>query len=317
MLQNILRRGGVVMGLIVLSFLLSAFSPSDSLSRTHRSGRAVKKTTSHSVSHKRHAKFSSKKHRTPQRPLTASEKTEIIGKIKSLASAEVLDEPTTAAIDYTTDMQPADVAQAAKEEKEEDDVEVSIDRFFKDRSFDVDNANPETAKSRQTDFTLFDESDPKVTSTRSDVMQHIIDWVGTRYHFGGVRRDGIDCSAFTREVFRTSFNVDLPRTASMQSVLGSSVHKEGLKFGDLVFFHTAGYARVSHVGIYVGEGLFANASCSRGVTVSSLDSKYWAKRFLFAKRLFTNTATAQAEVKNSLKLAAASGELADEDKPLN
>ncbi len=317
MLQNILRRGGVVMGLMVLSFLLSAFSPSTSLSRTHRSGRAVKKTTSHSVSHKRHAKFSSKKHRTPQRPLTASEKTEIIGKIKSLASAEVLDEPTTAAIDYTTDMQPADVAQAAKEEREEDDVEVSIDRFFKDRTFDVDNANPETAKSRQTDFTLFDESDPKVASTRSDVMQHIIDWVGTRYHFGGVRRDGIDCSAFTREVFRTSFNVDLPRTASMQSVLGSSVHKEGLKFGDLVFFHTAGYARVSHVGIYVGEGLFANASCSRGVTVSSLDSKYWAKRFLFAKRLFTNTATAQLEVKNSLKLAAASGEITEEDKPLN
>ena len=86
-------------------------------------------------------------------------------------------------------------------------------------------------------------------------MQHIIDWVGTRYHFGGLSRDGIDCSAFTREVFRTSFNVDLPRTANMQSVLGSSVNKSGLKFGDLVFFHTAGYAKVTHVGIYVGEGL--------------------------------------------------------------
>lgn len=317
MLERTLRRGMVLAGLVMLGILLSASSPSDSLARNHRSGKAVKKTTSHSVSHKRHAKFSSKRHRSPQRPLTASEKTEIIGKIKSLASAEVLNESGSSAIDYTSDLQPADIARAAKEEREEDDVEVSIDRFFKDRSVDVSAEDPETAKSRQMDFTLIDESDPKCSSTRSDVMQHIIDWVGTRYHFGGLDRAGIDCSAFTREVFRTSFNVDLPRTASMQSVLGSSVHKTELKFGDLVFFHTAGYAKVSHVGIYVGEGLFANASCSRGVTVSSLDSKYWAKRFLFAKRLFTNTATANAEVRKSLKLAAASGELTEEDTRAN
>ena len=164
---------------------------------------------------------------------------------------------------------------------------------------------------------LFDEGDPKVASTRSDVMQHIIDWVGTRYHYGGLSRDGIDCSAFTREVFRKSFNVDLPRTACMQSVLGNPVHKEALKFGDLVFFHTSGRAKISHVGIYVGEGLFANASCSRGVTVSSLESKYWAKRFLFAKRLFTNTSTAQKDIQSALKLASVAGDLTEEEALIN
>ena len=306
----------VVVSLIVLSFLLSAFSPADSHAHARRSGRAVRKT-SHSVSRKRHAKFSSKHHRTPQRPLTASEKTEIIGKIKSLASAEVLDEPTAAASDNTLDMLPADVAQAAKEEREEDDVEVSMDRFFQERDATSIASNPDLARSRESDFTLFDETDPKVTSTRSDVMQHIIDWVGTRYHFGGLSREGIDCSAFTREVFRTSFNVELPRTANMQSVLGTTVGREQLKFGDLVFFHTAGYAKVTHVGIYVGEGLFANASCSRGVTVASLESKYWAKHYLYAKRLFTNTATAQADINNSLKMAAAAGELDEENPNLN
>ena len=126
-------------------------------------------------------------------------------------------------------------------------------------------------------------------------MQHIIDWVGTKYVFGGAGRNGIDCSAFIREVFRTSFNVELPRTASMQSILGSKVSKDELQFGDLVFFKTARYAPVTHVGIYVGEGLFANASSSRGVTVASIESPYWAKKFLFAKRLFTNAATAQAD----------------------
>jgi hypothetical protein len=103
----------------------------------------------------------------------------------------------------------------------------------------------------------------------------------------------------------------------MQSVLGSSVHKDNLKFGDLVFFHTAGYAKVTHVGIYVGENLFANASCSHGVTVSSLDSKYWAKRYLFAKRLFTNTATAQSEIQKSLETAVASGDISEEQASLN
>jgi lipoprotein Spr len=136
-------------------------------------------------------------------------------------------------------------------------------------------------------------------------MQQIIDWVGTRYHFGGVGRQGIDCSAFTREVFRRSFNVELPRTASEQSELGESVKKEKLHFGDLVFFHTARYSHVSHVGIYVGEGLFANASCSQGVTVCSLESDYWSKHYLFAKRLFTNTATAEREISEKLRLAAA------------
>ncbi|MEP7236103.1 MAG: NlpC/P60 family protein [Ignavibacteriota bacterium] len=316
MLQRTLRRGMVTVLLVVLGFILSAFSPSDSHARHRQSGKAVRKT-SHSASHKRHAKFSSKHHRTPQRPLTASEKSEIIGKIKSLASAEVLDGPTVAANDNAQDMLPADIAQAAKEELEEDDVEVSMDRFFLDRDATTVALDPEIARSRESDFTLFDETDPRVTSTRSDVMQHIIDWVGTRYHFGGLDRSGIDCSAFTREVFRTSFNVELPRTASMQSVLGTSVGKEQLKFGDLVFFHTSGYAKVTHVGIYVGEGLFANASCSRGVTVASLDSKYWAKHYLYAKRLFTNTATAQADIKNSMKLAVAAGDLEPDSIEVN
>jgi len=273
--------------MIVLGFVLSASSPTDTLARSHRSGRAVRKA-SHSAARKRHAKFSSKNHRTPHRTLTDSEKSEIIAQIKTVANTEVLTD-SSLTIDSA---QIADMAQAAKEEREEDNIEVSIDKFFADRSVDVDAIDPELQKDRLTDFTL--ATDNKVSSTRSDIMQHIIDWVGTRYVFGGVGRDGIDCSAFTREVFRTSFNVELPRTANMQAGLGSKVGKDDLKFGDLVFFKTARYAPITHVGIYVGEGLFANAQSSRGVTVASLESDYWSRRYLFAKRLFTNTGIAQA-----------------------
>jgi cell wall-associated NlpC family hydrolase len=111
-------------------------------------------------------------------------------------------------------------------------------------------------------------------------------------------RAGIDCSAFTREVYAKSFGVELPRTANLQSRLGETIRKDELQFGDLVFFKTAKYAPVTHVGIYIGEGLFANAASSKGVSLASLDSKYWSKRYLNGKRLFTNSALASRATKS-------------------
>ncbi len=312
MLKRYLRDSLVLVVMLALGFVLSAFTPNSGEAHKRHSGKAVRKT-SHSALHsrKRHSKFSAKKHRTASKPLTLAEKAEIIGKIKSVALEETTEATINPIVAENGTIEPADIAQAAKEEREEDDIQVSMDQFLKAR--DAEDMDPQIAKDRQTDFTLFDQADPSVSASRSDVMQQIIDWVGTRYHFGGLTRTGIDCSAFTREVFRRSFNVEIPRTASEQSVLGSRISKEQLHFGDLVFFHTANHAHISHVGIYVGEGLFANASCSRGVTVSSMQSSYWSKRFLFAKRLFTNEATAQREIKAALQLASTADTDGDQD----
>ena len=309
MTKKNLGRSWILVWTFIAAFLIGAVSPSESEAKSSRKhGKNVKKA-SHSVQKKkRRAKLSYR--RLPVRStLTASEKTEIIEKINSLATTEVVEEPVSAT-DNTDVMLPDDIARAAKEEEAEDDVDVSIDRFFASRfaSGEDMTLDPNALRDRQNDFTLFDEVDPKIAATRSDIMQHIVDWLGTRYHFGGLNRNGIDCSAFVREIYRNSFNVELPRTASMQSSLGDRIGKQELQFGDLVFFHTAGHAHVSHVGIYIGEGLFANASCSKGVTVSSMESKYWSRRYLFAKRLFTNTATASREIKNYMKLASQTGE---------
>ena len=48
---------------------------------------------------------------------------------------------------------------------------------------------------------------------------------------------------------------------------GEPVERHTLQFGDLVFLAIEGDTP-SHVGIYVGDGLFAHASVSLGVTVS-------------------------------------------------
>ncbi|MDZ7766840.1 MAG: NlpC/P60 family protein [Melioribacteraceae bacterium] len=98
--------------------------------------------------------------------------------------------------------------------------------------------------------------------------------------------NGIDCSAFTQQVFSNSVGVDLPRTAREQFNIGESVgRKNDLKFGDLLFFNTTTRSYPGHVGIYIGEDLFAHASRSLGVTVSSLKSTYYDNRFIGARRI--------------------------------
>ena len=95
---------------------------------------------------------------------------------------------------------------------------------------------------------------------------------------------GFDCSGFVRYVFEQTLGLDLPSNSTSQFQSGTKVAKDALRMGDLVFFRTHG-KRVSHVGIYLDNGLFIH-SPSRGkrVRIDHLDASYWAKRFAGAKR---------------------------------
>ncbi len=113
-------------------------------------------------------------------------------------------------------------------------------------------------------------------------------YLGTPYRYGGTSRRGIDCSAFTQRVF-SAHNIHLPRVARSQAKEGTYISKGELQKGDLIFFITRG-SYISHVGIVDsvnpdGEVMFIHASSSQGVTISSLNSAYWSRRFKYGRRV--------------------------------
>lgn len=113
-------------------------------------------------------------------------------------------------------------------------------------------------------------------------------WRGTPYKLGGNGKSGIDCSAFSRVVYKDGLAIDLPRTAAEQELLGTPIARQNLRAGDLVFFRTQGmgpFFKSRHVGVYLGGGEFGQSSGSKGVTVSRLDSYYWNKKYVAARRL--------------------------------
>jgi len=134
----------------------------------------------------------------------------------------------------------------------------------------------------------FDETEAGVK--KSEIMEIILSWFGTPYKFGGTSDNAIDCSAFVRTVYSTATEMQLPRTAREQFTVGKIVrNRKDLKFGDMVFFNTRKRVRVSHVGIYLGDNLFAHASSRSGVTVSSLVQDYYNKKFIGARRISYET----------------------------
>jgi cell wall-associated NlpC family hydrolase len=116
--------------------------------------------------------------------------------------------------------------------------------------------------------------------------------LGTPYKFGSADpQKGIDCSGLVHYVYKQSSDLDLPHSAKELSQTGDHVAKNDLQPGDLVFFKTL-RKRISHVGIYAGDGKFIHASSKYGkeVMMSELDDGYWAKHYAGARRVLPENA---------------------------
>ncbi len=91
--------------------------------------------------------------------------------------------------------------------------------------------------------------------------------LGDRYVYGGDGPDEFDCSGLTMYSYAAA-GVSLPHSSRSQSTMGMAVSFSELQPGDLVFY----YNPVSHVSIYVGDGMVISASnASRPVELIPVD----------------------------------------------
>lgn len=122
-----------------------------------------------------------------------------------------------------------------------------------------------------------------ITSIEKQLQNAHQQWQGTPYRYGGETSNGIDCSAFTQQVFRNFFDKNLPRNTRSQLQEGTGIRRRSIKTGDLIFFKIG--RRSLHVGISMGNGDFLHASVSSGVMISNIGEQYWATRYLGARRV--------------------------------
>jgi len=105
-------------------------------------------------------------------------------------------------------------------------------------------------------------------------------FLGVPYRWGGADPSGFDCSGLIMYAY-AKIGVSLPHNAAMQYGLGTSVSKDQLQPGDLVFFHGLG-----HNGMYIGGGQFIHAPRTGDVVkISSLSDSWYAQTWVGARRL--------------------------------
>lgn len=123
----------------------------------------------------------------------------------------------------------------------------------------------------------------KVNTTESLLERAHSEWKGTPYVLGGYSSSGVDCSRFVNIVFDEYFGKELPTNTRTQLNVGNGIRRSAIQTGDLIFFRTG--RKTLHVGIAMDEKKFLHASTSSGVTISKLNKKYWANRYLAARRV--------------------------------
>lgn len=120
----------------------------------------------------------------------------------------------------------------------------------------------------------------KLRSDQIRLLEEAMTWLGTPYRYGGQDYSGTDCSGLTMKVYHKALGIKIPRNSAEQQKFCKAISKKSLTSGDLLFFCTGkDKNRVSHVGLYIGDGRFIHSSSSRGVIISHIDENYYAANY--------------------------------------
>lgn len=179
------------------------------------------------------------------------------------------------------------VSTESSEQAEEASVSVTQSTSTESANASRSVSSQKTASSSSNKQTSQKKSEPKTKSrpapaassngvTWGQISSYANGVLGTPYLYGGSTTAAFDCSGFTSYVFR-QVGVNLPRSAAGQYASAQKVSDP--RPGDLVFFSESG-SRITHVGIYTGNGQFIGSQSSTGVAYTQVNSNYWGRRFV-------------------------------------
>ncbi len=111
-------------------------------------------------------------------------------------------------------------------------------------------------------------TDVPVSGRAAAAVHYALAQVGDSYVYGAAGPNAFDCSGLTMMAWAQA-GVGLPHSSGAQFGSGPHVSTADLRPGDLVFY----YSPISHVGIYIGNGLIVHAANpGAGVRVAGLFS---------------------------------------------
>jgi peptidoglycan DL-endopeptidase CwlO len=113
--------------------------------------------------------------------------------------------------------------------------------------------------------------------------------LGVQYKWAGATPErGVDCSGLVQWVF-ARVGVHLPHSSALLARLGLPVDRDTatMQPGDLLVFSKKTSRRVSHVGIYVGDGMMVHASSTSKRVVEVPVSEFRGLQLRGVRRVFS------------------------------
>jgi cell wall-associated NlpC family hydrolase len=143
--------------------------------------------------------------------------------------------------------------------------------------------------------------DMQAQSVGEEIVSEANNLIGTSYRFGGTSPStGFDTSGFVYYLHNQQ-GLMIPRSVSEQANSGTTISKENIRPGDVIFFKND-QGQPSIAAIYVGNGrVITSIPALNGVGIESISTQKAKEQYLVAKRYYNLTENSKLE--SIIKLA--------------
>jgi lipoprotein Spr len=114
----------------------------------------------------------------------------------------------------------------------------------------------------------------------STLTSFVNEWLGVKYKLGGSTKRGIDCSQFSKKLYKNVYGKTIGNNCQTQWRQSNRIRKEELIIGDVVFFKSRQSPSGWHCGVFIGDDKFVHAANRyEGVKISSLLEPRYHKNY--------------------------------------